>query len=70
MEDKYREIMEQLIYQISVDIYDLLDVDYDDIENVIIDLSRKVEKLSDDITWRDYIVYKRIDDVNLQFRLD
>ena len=70
MEDKYREIMEQLIYQISVDIYDLLDVDYDDIENVIIDLSRKVEKLSDDITWRDDIVYKRIDDVNLQFRLD
>ena len=56
MEEKYRDIMEELIYQISLDIYDLLNTE-DDIVDAIYNLVRKVEKLSDDM-YEDEIVYK------------
>ena len=68
MEEKYRDIMEELLYQISVDIYSLLDEDYDDIVEAIGRLSRKVERLSDDI-YEDEIVYKRSGRADLKFSL-
>ena len=69
MEDKYREVMERLLYHISVDIYDLLDEDTGDIVDVITDLARKVEKLSDDMLYEDEIVYKRSGCIDLKFSL-
>ena len=68
MEEKYRDIMEELLYQISVDIYNLLDEDYDDIVEAIGRLSRKVERLSDDI-YEDEIVYERSGRADLKFSL-
>ena len=69
MEEKYRDIMEELLYQISVDIYNLLEVDYEYMVDAIQSLSRKVEKLSDDI-YEDEIVYKRSGRGDLKFSLD
>jgi hypothetical protein len=68
MEEKYRDIMEELLYQISVDIYNLLEVDYEDAVDEIQTLSRKVEKLSDDI-YEDEIVYERSGRADLRFSL-
>ena len=68
MEEKYRDIMEELLYQISVDIYNLLEVDYEDVVDAIQALSRKVEKLSDDI-YEDEIVYERSGRADLKFSL-
>lgn len=68
MEEKYRDIMEELLYQISVDIYNLLEVDYEDAIDAIQALSRKVEKLSDDI-YEDEIVYERSGRADLKFSL-
>ena len=68
MEDKYREIMEQLLYQISEDIYNLLDEDYEDITDAITTLSNKVEMLSGDM-WQDEITYKRRGYLDLKFSL-
>lgn len=67
MEEKYRDIMEELIYQISLDIYDLLNTE-DDIVDAIYNLVRKVEKLSDDM-YEDEIVYKRSGKSDLRFNL-
>ena len=68
MEEKYRDIMEELLYQISVDIYNLLEVDYEDAVDAIQSLSRKVERLSDDI-YEDEIVYERSGRADLKFSL-
>lgn len=68
MEEKYRDIMEELLYQISVDIYNLLEVDYKDAVDAIQALSRKVEKLSDDI-YEDEIIYERSGRADLKFSL-
>lgn len=68
MEEKYRDIMEELLYQISVDIYGLLEKDYEDLVDAIQALSRKVEKLSDDI-YEDEIVYERSGRADLKFSL-
>lgn len=68
MEEKYRDIMNELFYQISVDIYSLLDEDYDDIVEAIGRLSRRVERLSDDI-YDDEIVYQRSGRSDLRFSL-
>lgn len=68
MEEKYRDIMEELLYQISVDIYSLLEVDFEDVIDEIQALSRKVEKLSDDI-YNDDIVYERSGRADLKFSL-
>ncbi len=58
MEEKYRDVMSQLLYYISDDIDRLLNTDYDHVANAIIGLSRRVNKLSDDI-YKDEIVYER-----------
>lgn len=58
MEEKYRDIMEELLYLIGEDIYSLLDEDYEDVEDAITTLSRRVNKLSDDM-YEDKVVYKR-----------
>ena len=68
MEEKYRDIMEELLRQIGVDIYNLLEVDYGDAVDAIQTLSRKVEKLSDDI-YEDEIVYERSGRADLRFSL-
>lgn len=68
MEDKYREIMEQLLYQISNDIYSLLDEDSENIVEAISDLSEKVGKLSDDM-WEEEITYKCTGWNDLKFSL-
>ena len=68
MEDKYRETMESLLYQVSKDIYNLLDEDSENIVEAITDLSEKVEKLSDDM-WEDEITYKRTGWSDLKFSL-
>lgn len=60
--------MEELLYQISVDIYNLLEEDYEDVVDAIQALSRKVKKLSDDI-YEDEIVYKRSGRSDLKFSL-
>ena len=59
MEEKYRDIMEELLYLIGEDIYSLLNEDYEDIEDAIITLSRRINKLSDDVWGKDEIIYKR-----------
>jgi hypothetical protein len=69
MEDKYREIFEQLLYHVSVDIYDLLEEDSGDIVEAITDLSQKVERLSDDVMYKDQLVYKRTGCVDLTWDL-
>lgn len=61
MEEKYREIMSELLYYISDDIEKLLYDDYEDVEGAIIALARKVNRLSDDIYEDGEIVYKRPD---------
>lgn len=58
MEEKYRDIMEELLYLIGEDIYSLLNEDDESIVDAIIALSRRVNKLSDDV-YEDKIVYKR-----------
>lgn len=69
MEDKYREIFEQLLYHISVDIYDLLEEHDGDIVEAVTDLSRKVERLSDDVMYKDELVYKRPGCIDLTWDL-
>jgi len=69
MEDKYREIFEQLLYHISVDIYDLLEENDGDIVEAITDLSQKVEHLSDDVMYKDRLVYRRPGCVDLTWDL-
>ena len=61
MEEKYREIMSELLYYISDDIEKLLYDDYEDVEGAIIALARKVNRLSDDVYEDGEIVYKRPD---------
>lgn len=68
MEEKYRDMMEELLYQISVDIENLADTDYEDVIDAIFALSRKVEKLSDDI-YNNEIVYERSGRSDLKFSL-
>lgn len=58
MAENYREIIDELLYLISEDIYNLLDKDGDDIEDAIFFLAKKVNKISDDI-YEDEIVYER-----------
>lgn len=55
MEEKYREFMEELLYYVSRDIYNLLDEE--DIVEAITNLSNKVEKLSD-YMYEDEIIYE------------
>lgn len=69
MQDKYREMFEELLYHISVDIYGLTDEDGDDIINAIIHLSQKIERLSDDVMYKDELVYKRPGCVDLTWDL-
>ena len=61
MEEKYREIMSELLYYISDDIDNLLYEDYEDAVDAITALARKVNRLSDDIYEDGEIVYKRPD---------
>ena len=58
MEEKYREIMDELLYNIGEDIINLLDKDCDDIVDAILNLYKSVNELSSDI-YEDEIVYKR-----------
>ena len=58
MEEKYRDIIEELLYLISEDIDKLLDEDGDSIVDAITTLSHRVNKLSDDI-YEDEIIYER-----------
>ena len=58
MEEKYREIMSELLYYISIDIEKLLDEDYDDVIDAITKLAREVNILSDNF-YEDEIVYER-----------
>lgn len=67
MENKYREIFEELLYHISVDIYDLLEED--DVVEAITNLSQKVERLSDDVMYKNQLVYKRPGCVNVTWDL-
>ena len=69
MEEKYRDIMSELLYLISEDIYNLLNEDYESIVNAITTLSHKLNKLSEDV-YEDEVVYERPDDkVNFEFSL-
>lgn len=67
MKDTHRELLEELFYQISVDIYNL--ANEDDIIEAINSLSSKVEKLSDDVIFEDEIIYKRSGKSDLKFSL-
>lgn len=58
MEEKYRNIMSELLYYISADIEQLLDEDYEDVVDAIFALSSRVNSLSDDI-YEDEAVYER-----------
>jgi len=58
MEDKYKEIIDELLYNIGEDIISLLDKDCDDIVDAILNLHKNVNELSSDI-YNDKIVYKR-----------
>lgn len=58
MEEKYREIMSELLYYISIDIEKLLDEDYDAVIDAITKLAREVNILSDNF-YEDEIVYER-----------
>ena len=69
MEEKYREIMEQLLYHISRDIYNLLDEDSEDIVGAITRLSSRVESLSDDIMYEDEIAYYSSEAGNVKYSL-
>ena len=69
MEDKYREIFEELLYHISVDIYDLLEEDDGNLVAAITDLSRKIEHLSDDVMYGNQIIYKRPGCIDLTWDL-
>jgi hypothetical protein len=69
MEEKYREIMEELLYHISRDIYNLLDEDNDDIVDAITRLSNRVETLSDDIMYEDEIIYYSSESGNVKYSL-
>jgi hypothetical protein len=66
MKEKYREIMEELLYHVSRDIYNLLDEE--DIVDAITNLSNKVEKLSDDL-WEDEIVYESSESGKVKYSL-
>lgn len=59
MKDTHRELLEELFYQISIDIYNLTEKDNDEMIEAISTLSSKVLKLSDDVIFEDEIVYKR-----------
>lgn len=69
MENKYREFLEELFYQISVDIYNLTEKDNDEMIEAISSLSDKVLKLSDDVIFEDEIVYKRSNKNDIRFSL-
>lgn len=71
MEEKYREIMSELLYYISDDIDNLLYEGYEDVEDAIAVLARKVNRLSDGIYENGEIVYKRPDGkADFKFSLD
>ena len=71
MEEKYREIVSELLYYISDDIDTLLYEDYDDIIEAISRLARKVNILSDRIYENGEIVYERPDGkADYKFSLD
>lgn len=71
MEEKYREIMSELLYYISDDIDNLLYEGYEDVEDAITVLARKVNRLSDGIYENGEIVYKRPDGkADFKFSLD
>lgn len=56
MEDKYADIISDMLYLISRDIHILLDKDFDNLEDAIINLEENVEMLSDNI-YKDKVVY-------------
>ena len=69
MEEKYREIMNELLYLISKDVYSLLNEDDASIVDAITSLSDSIEKLSEDI-YEDDVVYERSEGkVNFWFDL-
>lgn len=69
MEEKYREIMNELLYLISKDVYSLLNEDDASIVDAITSLSDSIEKLSEDI-YEDDVVYERSEGkVNFWFNL-
>lgn len=71
MEEKYREIMSELLYYISDDIDNLLYEDYEDAVDAIAILARKVNRLSDAIYENGEIVYNRPDGkADFKFSLD
>lgn len=68
MEEKYREILEELLYKISVDVYSILDEEYESAVDAIVSLARRIEQLSDDI-YEDEIVYRRSGQEDFKFSL-
>lgn len=69
MEEKYREILNELLYLISKDVYSLLNEDDASIVDAITSLSDSIEKLSEDI-YEDDVVYERSEGkVNFWFDL-
>lgn len=68
MEEKHREILEELLYQISVDVYSILDEEYESVVDAIIALAARIEQLSDDI-YEDEIVYRRSGKEDFKFNL-
>lgn len=71
MEEKYREIMSELLYYISDDIDNLLYEDYEDAVDAIAALARKINRLSDAIYENGEIIYKRPDGkADFKFSLD
>ena len=69
MEEKYREIMNELLYLISKDVYSLLNENDASIVDAITFLSERIEDLSEDI-YKDKVVYERSEGkVNFWFDL-
>ena len=69
MEEKYREILNELLYLISKDVYSLLNEDDRNIVDAITFLSERIEDLSEDI-YKDKVVYERSEGkVNFWFDL-
>lgn len=69
MEEKYREILNELLYLISKDVYSLLNEDDGNIVDAITFLSERIEELSEDI-YKDKVVYERSEDkINFWFNL-
>ena len=59
MEDKHRDIVSDMLYLISRDIHNLLDKDFNSLEDAIIKLEENVEMLSDNF-YKDKVVYNSI----------